>query len=353
MLDREIALYQEYVRNGWKISFITYGDRTDLQYGKKLKGIKILCNHWGLPQRIYRNYLHLIFFQTLRNADVIKTNQFNGADIALRAKNRWKTPLVIRCGYLWSSIAEDRVVSKANTIKEIEDSPKNEMRIFAEADHIIVTTTTIKEHIKRSYNIGERNIEVIPNYVDVKVFKPSGVKKIPNRVCCIAKFGEQKNLINLFHACRGIDVELDLIGSGPQENELRALNDELGTSINFIGNLPNHSLPEYLNRSEVFILPSLFEGHPKALIEAMGCGLPVIGTNVPGIREIIEHGKNGYLCDTDTVSIRTALKTVLSNLELQAEMGKNARELVLQNYSLEQVFEKELDAMERVIRNAD
>jgi len=352
MLDREIALYKEYLKHGWMVSFITYGDKKDLQYKNKLKGIKILCNRWGLPQRIYRNYLHLIFFQTLGNADVIKTNQFKGAEIAIKAKKRSKVPLVIRCGYLWSSIAAERIASKIDSSETIEIAKRNESLIFSSADLIVVTTPTIKEHITRSYNIDERKIEVIPNYVDVKVFKPVEIRKISRRVCCVAKFNEQKNLINLFHACKGIDMELDLIGSGPQESALKELQEQLGIRVNFVGNLPNHKIPEYMSRSEIFILPSLFEGHPKTLIEAMSCGLPVIGSDVPGIREIIEHEKNGYLCGTDPVSIRSAIETVLSNLDLQVEMGKNARGFVLQNYSLEQIFQKELSIMERVLLNA-
>src|SRR3546814_4760578 len=69
-----------------------------------------------------------------------------------------------------------------------------------------------------------------------------------------------------------------------------------GVKARLHGNLPHQNLPEMINAGRIFVLPSSYEGHPKTLLEAMACGAAVIGTDVPGIREVIEDGRTGLLC---------------------------------------------------------
>ena len=115
--------------------------------------------------------------------------------------------------------------------------------------------------------------------------------------------------------------------------------------MNFLGNIPNRELPKILNQHEVFVLPSLWEGMPKTLLEAMACGLPVIGTRIDGTKEVIEHGKNGILCETDSNSIREAIINVMENEKLKQKLGENARRTIVENYSLPNLAEKELKLM--------
>ncbi|GAF93140.1 unnamed protein product, partial [marine sediment metagenome] len=105
---------------------------------------------------------------------------------------------------------------------------------------------------------------------------------------------------------------------------------------------PNQKLPEELNKSNLFILPSLYEGCPKVLLEAMSCGLPCIGTNVAGIKEIIKHKKNGYLCRTDATSIKKVILNVLNNKELKERLSKNARKTITEHFSLESILKEEV-----------
>jgi glycosyltransferase involved in cell wall biosynthesis len=82
----------------------------------------------------------------------------------------------------------------------------------------------------------------------------------------------------------------------------------------------------------------------------MACGLPVIGTDVPGIRELIRHRETGYLCGTSPQEIRAAIQDVLDDMDLRTRMGCNAREFVVENFALEQVVEMELALLEEVSR---
>ncbi|HEC93684.1 MAG TPA: glycosyltransferase, partial [Candidatus Atribacteria bacterium] len=112
--------------------------------------------------------------------------------------------------------------------------------------------------------------------------------------------------------------------------------------VEFGGSIPNKDLPIELNKSEIFILPSFFEGNPKALLEAMSCGLACIGTDVEGIREVIKHKENGYLCKTDPKSIKEAILEILNDRELETKISQNARKAILENFSLEKILEKEI-----------
>ena len=102
MLDREVALYERLQEKGVKVSFLTYGDATELNYQDRLPGIQILCNRWGFPNRVYEKFLHRFHGKVLKSCDLIKTNQMNGAEVVVRSARRWGKPLIGRMGYLWS-----------------------------------------------------------------------------------------------------------------------------------------------------------------------------------------------------------------------------------------------------------
>jgi glycosyltransferase involved in cell wall biosynthesis len=99
----------------------------------------------------------------------------------------------------------------------------------------------------------------------------------------------------------------------------------------------------------VFVQTSEFEGHPKALLEAMACGVAVIGSDVPGIREIIRHGENGWLCNPEPVAIKNSIEQLMSNNELRHKLGKAARQDILMKYSLQEIASQELALLEGLL----
>ena len=88
-----------------------------------------------------------------------------------------------------------------------------------------------------------------------------------------------------------------------ESKQLRERFGDLGGRIHWLGRINNEELPTYINSARAFVLCSLIEGHPRVMIEAMACGMPIIGTNVPGISNVLQHEVTGYLCDTDADSI--------------------------------------------------
>lgn len=336
-LQREIALYLRLKREkDIKVSFITYGGKEDLQYPGQLDGVEILCNRWNLPLPLYELLIPFLHANMLRRSNIIKTNQTNGADVALRAAMIWRKPLIARCGYMWSFMAQaDGHVGQAKRAREIERI------VFSRARRVIVTTPFMRDYVIGNYGGDSERVHVIPNYVLTDVFSTDRTDPVPNRISFVGRLCEQKNLFSLIHACAGIDVDLHFVGEGPLRSALQASARESNVRLHLHGNLPHEQLPEVIRKSALFALVSSHEGHPKSLLEAMSCGAAVLAADSPGIREQIIHGETGWLVRGDAKSIREGIIHLLANRPLREKLGLNARRFILENYSLNKIVEDE------------
>ena len=347
MLDREIEIYKRLFPHLNGISFVTYGNEAEQSFATRLNGIKLLLNRWGLSPRSYSILAPLLYWKEIKAATFLKTNQIPGSWAAVIAKIMFRKKLITRCGYLWSVNYKKQNKSRyGNFIVRLLEG-----LAFKVADRGVVTTEALKKYVVENYRVDESKIVVIPNFVNTEVFKPmSEVKKEKGRICFIGRLVPQKNLFALLEAVKDLDnIRLVLIGSGSQEKELKEKAATENINVEFLGNIPNYQLPAELNRAELFILPSLWEGHAKTILEAMACALPVIGTNIEGIRKSIVHKKTGYLCGTSVEEIRRAIFEVKNDEKLKAEMGRKAREFIVRNLSIDKALEKELEVLRSVV----
>lgn len=346
MLEREVALYRRLAERGVKVRFVTYGGAADLIYQKKLAGIDIVCNRWNLPRWMYLSYLTNLAPMFWSTGMIFKSNQLKGAEVSLRAAKHFRRKFIVRCGYLHALTVERQYgmdSPQAQLARELE------RYIFKGAHHIVLTTSEMKCYITQYYELPSEKIRVIPNYVETERFcQIQNISRASRQLFFVGRLEVEKNLLALFDALSGLDVELCMAGVGKQKDILIDKAKVNHLNVRFLGRVPNEDLPYLLNQATVFVLPSHYEGHPKALLEAMACGLPVIGTDVPGIREIIKHGENGWLCGTDAMQIRHALKTVLGDTTLQKRLGENARQTVVDQFSLDRIVELELNLLEEM-----
>jgi len=261
-----------------------------------------------------------------------------GTWTAILAKMLYQKKLVVRQGYQLSSFLKKQGTNFIRLFVWLL-----ELISYHIADRVIVTSKSDKEYIVKKYRLSKHKIIVIPNYVNTEHFKPFSIEKDSKRIIFVGRLVSQKNLFSLIDAVKGLDVELVIIGNGPLKGKLKEkVVKENISSVKFLGVIPNEKLPFELNRSSLFILPSLYEGNPKALLEAMACGLPVIGTDVEGIKGIIKHKKNGFLCNINAESIRKAIITLMCDQELIKKISLNARKYVKENFSLEKSVKTEL-----------
>jgi len=198
-----------------------------------------------------------------------------------------------------------------------------------------------------NYKIEENKIEIVHNYIDTEKFRPlNGISTEEGRLCFVGRLDKQKNLFNLLKAIKNIpNIKLIIIGEGEQKEKLKRYAQDECLKIDFLGRIPNEKIPIELNKSDIFVFPSLYEGNPKALLEAMACGLPVIASNVEGIKELIYHKKNGYLCDTSADSIRQSILEVLGTQSLKKKMGYEARLFIEKNCCLKSLINREISIL--------
>ena len=338
MLEREVAIYGKLVEKGATVSFVTYGGGGETDYAGRLPDIRVLSNRWHLPLKLYARLIPRLHAQDLRRTDVVKSNQVAGAETALAAARRFGKKFIARCGYLPSEFARH---SHGQGSKEVTAARTLERRVFTGADRVVVTTEAMRRIVLDEYGIDGERVRVIPNYVDTDLFRPARERPAGKRICFIGRLVEQKNLFALVEALEGLDVELVIIGDGHLRRPLEEEARRRGLSATFLGSRPHAELAEILNGSLMFVLPSHYEGHPKVLLEAMSCGLPVVGADVPGICEVVRHMENGYLCDPRPESIRRAVTALLGDPALRGRLGNEARRFVVENCSLDRIVEEE------------
>ncbi len=337
MLEREVALYRRLHARGVEVDFITYGGYADGAYADRLSGIRVHGNRWRLPRPLYSRLIGPLHGTALRAATVIKSNQVRGGDVALAAARRFGKPFVARCGYLPAEFAAEAF---GHGSRQENKARGLERHVFTGADRVVVTTEEMRDRVIADHRVDGARVRVIPNYVDTDAFQP-GTPGDPRRVCFVGRLVEQKNLFALLEAARGLGVELTMAGDGHLRAGLADKARRTGVAATFLGTVPHGRLPALLNESAIFVLPSRYEGHPKTLLEAMACGRAVIGTDVPGTREIISDGVNGLLCRPEPGALREAMATLLRDPALRARLGAEARRTAERDFALDAVVEKE------------
>lgn len=338
-LNRELAIYRRLRPHVGGIAIVSHGGADDLGYEKDLPGIDVLVsrgsNRWT-ERSLARQLTRLAAGRRL----VLKTNQLPGSDLAVAVASRLHAPLIARNGYLHAEFAERR---HGPDHPEAIAARTLENKTFSAATRVVVTTPAMRESVRRSYGLPAEKVIVVPNYVDTDLFAPlPEVSPIPGRVGFVGRLAPQKNLHALLEGLQGFSGELVLVGDGELREELSAISAASNLPVQFVPSRPNSALPEFLRSCSAFILPSLYEGHPKALLEAMSTGLACVGAATPGIAELIEDGVDGLLVPPNPPNMRSALDQLINNSRLAQSLGEAARRKILTTFSLQKVLAQEL-----------
>ena len=181
------------------------------------------------------------------------------------------------------------------------------------------------------------NIETI--YNGIKLIDPPQCDPLYDFVC-VARFFPVKNhlfLINVFKEFvdKHSNCKLVLVGGGPLLDECRKLVKELHLDSNILFTGPIDKVYDYLAKSTAFILPSLYEGNPISILEAMNCGLPIIASNVGGVSDVVTSGENGFLFEKNNKEeLLFCLNQLYNNDEIKRLFKKN-NVLKIKRYNIE------------------
>jgi glycosyltransferase involved in cell wall biosynthesis len=138
-------------------------------------------------------------------------------------------------------------------------------------------------------------------------------------------------------------IELLILGSGPEEKNLKKLAQNLGVvnEVIFIGHVEPDKIPEYLYKADIFVRPSRSEGLGNSFLEAMVAGLPVIGTRVGGIPDFIKDGETGIFCKSENPKdLASKIKLLFEDKNLSDKLSYNGRKLVFEKYSWDKIAYK-------------
>ena len=136
------------------------------------------------------------------------------------------------------------------------------------------------------------------------------------------------------------------MGSGRDAQFLRSLSVQHSVECEIVGRKPQNSVVDKLRECHAFVFPSIYEGHPKALIEAMTLGMPVLAADSPGISQEIVNDVSGILVQPTISGIRGGISRLLKmSIEDRVIMGQKARRITSQKYSLDKVFNLDLAAL--------
>ena len=344
MIDREVALYRQLAEHGHEVIFFTYGDHSDYDYQEKCGPVRIVPMYARLknPRRSLLRYLHSFTLpfrlkEDFVAPDIYKTNQMWGSWVPGLAKFLYKKPLIIRCGYEQFRFA--LLMNMPWSFKIF--TYVNALLSYWIADVVVISNKIGKEFIKKYFKVQGKKIKVQYNYVETDRFKPLTQTRASDRILFVGRLEKQKNLFALLDAVRQTPCTLDVVGGGRLKEELISYVKKNNIRANLLGKVSNSELPKVYNRYGVYILPSFCEGMPKTLLEAMACGLAVIGSDIEGINNIIRHEVTGYLCRTDEASILEAIRTVMTDRALQSSLEQAARTYIEETHSLDAILQQE------------
>jgi len=196
---------------------------------------------------------------------------------------------------------------------------------------------------------GCSNISLILNGVDLdEIDAVEGLEK-SNKVFTIGYIGqliERKNLHVLLKTIKKLDlvtdnIKLIIIGDGALRSKLEDNAEKLGIKnrISFMGFRPDAI--KFLKTFDVFVLPSLMEGIPRCVMEAMACNVPVVASDIPGNRELVIHGKTGLLFPPgDVDNLTESILHIINNPDNAMKMAIEARNKIENEFSSKRMAEE-------------
>ena len=209
--------------------------------------------------------------------------------------------------------------------------------------HFTACSNTVKKSYQKKLSIPDSRIKVIYNGVEPELLKcdeqaPRHLRQeieIPADgfvFISVGRLAPQKNYSFLLKAFAQVVAAIPhsylvIVGTGPSEQELKDLAGSLGIDhrVRFLGK--RKDVGACLEMADVFVMPSLFEGHPLALVEAMFKRLPSVASNIEVLREVLTDNENGLLFNPNEADdLATAMIKLYCQPELRERLGRQAFE---------------------------
>lgn len=277
----------------------------------------------------------------------------------------------VQAGYLLlyvlipAKLARVKIIYTEHAKHSIETKPMIRYFIKLAAPFLDAITTVsldLMTFFREYLGQPEKRLEHIPNAVDTVFFSPEGESMHGTKVTngrfvfgSVARMTEAKDHGNLLRAFRRVrnlrdDVLLVLVGDGETRSDVTRMVEELDLreSVLMLGHRDN--IPNLLRAMDVFVLPSRREGAPISVLEAMGCGLPVVATDVGGVTEFLQDGENSRIVPPrNHEALAEAMLWMLDNPEKMEAFAAIGPKIVAERFSNHHICLRYLHLYERVL----
>lgn len=291
------------------------------------------------------NYIHRIwrmykYFRCKKDATIIAFQE---------------TPSLISCILRPLIKCSNLIVSERNTTQIVTNKDRLRFWLWRFADFIIPNSQSQADFITTQVPKAKHKVVKITNFVDIDTFRPLGNKQFKqNNILVVASNKIEKNFNGVVEAVKILklrDLSFHLNWFGIRKNKLtsfRGLIELAGVQDVMSVYEPTQDIRDEYHKSDIFCLPSFFEGFPNALCEAMSCGLPVTCSNVCDHPFIVKDGENGFLFNPhNPVEIADALERLIKlSSEDKLKMSKANRKYAEDHLSKEAFVKKYIDIIE-------
>jgi glycosyltransferase involved in cell wall biosynthesis len=303
---------------------------------------RVLCPGPKPLAAIFYIFSAIRLISTLR-PDLIHAHEIlSPASAAVLAKILYRRPVLVK-------ILRGGILGDIYKIKNRFLGMQRFRFLSRRVDSFVVISYEIDQELS-ALGVPPEKRAFIPNGVDTEVFVPvSDPQKqqlraelgLPSNVKLVIYLGRltaEKRVDQLLHLWPDIraafpDVRLLIVGTGPEEPRLREMSVP---GVQFTGQVDDTT--RYLQSADVFVLPSATEGLSNSMLEALSTGLPVLATRVGGTPDVISHDVNGFLIPPDDLNaLKTGLITLLADEALCARLGREGRQRILQEFSLDSI----------------
>ena len=250
------------------------------------------------------------------------------------------------------------VVSERSNNTCITRGDKVRFNLYRMADAIVPNSNTQGKFICNNFPFLSKKVHPIINFVDVNRFVPAEtpVHNDILRIVTVARYTQQKNVLTYLKAVRmvkdmGLNVHFDWYGSKynvAYYAEVEREYKQLGIADYLMLHDESKKIEEEYSKADIFCLPSLFEGYPNVVVEAMSCGLPILCSNVYENPYIVEEGVNGFLFDPNKVDdmVEAIKKMTALSVEERHEMGCRNRTLCLKRNTEEKFLKSYVELID-------
>lgn len=311
-----------------------------------LNPIRELATIFTLAQ-IYRNFRpHLIHHVALKPIVL-------GSIATLSIRNVKILNAPIGMGYIFSS--DD---TRAHLLRPFLRFALRHLLSFRDSQVIIENYDDFDHLIKQNY-VDSSNILLIRGAgVDLNVYKEAPEPVSRMTITLIARMLKDKGIEEFVEAAtilkdRHPKAEFLLVGDVDNGNPASLSVEQLekltqSGTVNWVGHQTN--IPSVLANSNIVCLPSYREGLPKVLIEAAAVGRAIVTTDVPGCKEVVEHGINGLLVPPrDIASLANALETLINDVHMRERMGQEGHKRAVTQFSSDIIIRETLNAYRSVL----